>query len=500
MPLNVDKKLYKRIFVRHEERRRTADFGQMFASLATASILRQSEQTSPTMISISRAFLLLLFAIPVMAQPPGAAPPAPATTVPPQIKQPAATAPSIRPPTVSNTERADVYKGLITTLHSGGEDKAALTQMQSLPPNIMRQLSLDPDFLATSAAVYSALGDNGYALRLLNNAEERYTLMRQAVPLGLQIQQCYLLLNLGDDAGLHSKLMFVSQIAERGETLTEPQRDALNNLWIYLTLRRATEETSAGNQRSALRILLTGYETYPDNMPIRRSLAAAYLNAGDAKTALQLYKEAGFSDASAAEFQAGIGAAFAAGDREDARKWLRMALQKSPADPRVLTLAAKVEQAAGHRKLAARYYREALLNMPKQARALTVPAKLRDGEGKPQNAPAAPPVTLAAMTDPASSARQGSDTMSSIGTLPTVEAHTYGNHYLPGERIAPVLVPIYVAQPSPAIPRVSAPSTASKPAASGGKRKLRNRDSTSDVPRESVLPALERLGEYDPSR
>lgn len=467
------------------------------------------------MALILRTLMLLFVAAPLLAQPPAPIPTpekstsTPAKTadeaLPPQMQK---AMPTARPaPAVTSADRADAYKGLITTLHDSGENKTALTQLQNMPTELLAQLSLDPDFLVASAGIYSSVGENGYALRLLDSAVERYMLQRKPVPLGIRIQACYLLLESGDDYALHSRLFFVTQIAEREDSLTPEQSGQLNDLWIFFALRRAGEENSAGNRRAALRILITAYETYPESVLIKRSLAGSYLNAGDAKTALQLYKEVGLADASPADYQGAIGAAFAAGDRRNAEKWLRLLLEKEPKDPAVLTLAAKFEQARGNRKLAAHYYQSALENMPKEKRALTIPSSLRDEAPGPAKPSQSPLTTLASVTDPSAASV----------AINNSSATTGARSYLPGEQATSRLMPIFIPQrhtaaaaPALSVASPGSPSPASSPVVRT-RPTLRSRHSATDPGKADVAhkgqvlyqfpsPGTARLGDYDPTR
>ena len=86
---------------------------------------------------------------------------------------------------------------------------------------------------------------------------------------------------------------------------------------------------------------------------------------GRAKEAVNLFKTVPMQDASAGDFEGAIGAALAANDKNQAEIWLRQALDRFPADPGVLTLAARYEQARGDNERAADYYRASLAAMPK---------------------------------------------------------------------------------------------------------------------------------------
>jgi tetratricopeptide (TPR) repeat protein len=241
---------------------------------------------------------------------------------------------------------------------------------------------------------------------------------------------------------------------------------------------------------------------------IKRFLAGAYLDAGDAKTSLQLYKEVGLADASPKDYQGAIGAAFAAGDRQDAKKWLRQLLEKEPTDPSALRLAAKFEQASGNRKLAARYYRAALENTPKEQRALTIPATLHDSKAPAVPVPPSLLTTLASVTD-ASGAPSG------LNNASTRTERSYGAAYLPGEQATPVMVPLFVPQrnvtvQNPPLPLATANSQTPSWASARTRLTLRNRppaDSgngdmapTSQALYQNQGHGAGRLGDYDPAR
>ena len=300
------------------------------------------------------------------------------------------------------------------------------------------------------------------------------------------------MLKTGDDAALYTRLLDVTQMSQRTDALTPEETTELNNLWIYFALRRASEEDKAGNGRAAFRMLMTAHDTYPDSALVKRSLAGSYMSAGDPKKALQLYKEADFANASPGDYEGAIGAALTTGDRQDAEKWLRLLVEKQPTDPAVLTLAAKIERARGNRKQAARYYRTALENLPRENGALAIPPTRRDEAPTATVAPSSPITSLASVTGP------GAAFASSV--------RSHGNIYLPGEKDATMLVPIFVPRreaegAAPSLAVASEPNPSRSSSSTVRRRPTsRTRRAASDSAKADAARKTERLGDYDPAR
>jgi tetratricopeptide (TPR) repeat protein len=177
-----------------------------------------------------------------------------------------------------------------------------------------------------------------------------------------EIQNAWLLYNKMDDAALYRQLMDLG-----GRTdLTADQRRTIQTIWTSWAVRRATQAAAAGNSQQALAILNAAALSFPDNPAAAMSLANGYAQAGRPEAAVKIYKSQNMTSASAIDVAAAVHAALAAGDNKDAELWLRYALAAYPADPRILILAAKFEQARGDTARAIEYYRASLKAMPPQ--------------------------------------------------------------------------------------------------------------------------------------
>jgi len=147
--------------------------------------------------------------------------------------------------------------------------------------------------------------------------------------------------------------------------LTPTQRETVQTIWAQWSVRRADVAIANGNIQRGVDILSAAAAAFPDNITVRKAVAGGYLTAGHAKESLAIFKTIPLQDASAADFQGAIGAALAATDLTQAEAWLRQALDRFPADPAILSLAARYEQARGNNQRAADYYRASLAAMPK---------------------------------------------------------------------------------------------------------------------------------------
>src|ERR1700678_1233184 len=126
--------------------------------------------------------------------------------------------------------------------------------------------------------------------------------------------------------------------------LTPEQRRTVQTIWTNWAVRRANQSAAAGNTQRALAILNAAAHSFPDNPTVIKALANGYARAGQPNEAVLIYKAQNMSSASAADYEAAVGAALAANDGKDAETWLRFALRAYPSDPQVLILAAKFEQ------------------------------------------------------------------------------------------------------------------------------------------------------------
>jgi tetratricopeptide (TPR) repeat protein len=259
-----------------------------------------------------------------------------------------------------NPERADAWAGLLSTLHLTGHDGDAAALLPSISPAVRAQLETNASYLQTMAAVYESQGRSREAAQLLGREEQGYAAQRTVVPADVEIEDAQALYNGVDDAGLYRELMSIG-----GRTdLTNAQRQSVQTIWANWAVRRSNQAVAAGDTPRALAILNAASQSFPDNPAVQRELASGYAQAGQLQQAVLIYKAQDMSAVSAADYQAAVNAALATDDSKDAEVWLRYALAKYPADPQVLLLSAKFEQARGDTAQAMRYYRASLKAMP----------------------------------------------------------------------------------------------------------------------------------------
>ena len=258
-------------------------------------------------------------------------------------------------------ERADAWKGLIDTLAVTNRNAQALDEISHIPAPVRKQLDSDIDFLQTEAGLYAATGDIARAVQYMTRVEAYYGRLKELPPAKIDIQNAWLLYNIGNDRALYPALMHLGGRAD----LTVAQREAIQDIWANWSVRRAAAAMDNGNAQRAVDILDAASQAFPNNMTVRKAVAGGYARVGRAKEAVALFKTVPMQDASAGDFEGAIGAALAANDKNQAEMWLRQAIERFPADPAVLTLAARYEQARGDNQRAADYYRAALAAMPK---------------------------------------------------------------------------------------------------------------------------------------
>ena len=259
-------------------------------------------------------------------------------------------------------DRADAWKGLIATLTATNRNtRGARRRSPTFPPPVRKQLDADIDFVQTEASLYAATGDTAHAVQYMNRVQAYYAKLKQLPPANIDIQNAWLLYNIGNDRALYPALMRIG-----GRTdLTVAQRETVQNIWANWSVRRAAVAMDNGNVQRAVDILDAASQAFPNNLTVRKAVAGGYARVGRAKEALALFKTVPMQDASAGDFEGAIGAALAANDKNQAEIWLRQALDRFPTDPAILTLAARYEQARGDNERAADYYRASLAAMPK---------------------------------------------------------------------------------------------------------------------------------------
>jgi tetratricopeptide (TPR) repeat protein len=257
-------------------------------------------------------------------------------------------------------DRADAWAGLLSALHATGHDQEAADQEKSMPAAVRAQLEKNVSYQQTMASVYKALGQTQAATAFVQRAQQEDAAQRASPAMDLEIQNAWLLFNRGDDTGLYRQLM---ALGERSD-LTREQRRTVQTIWTNWAARRANQAAAAGNTSRALAILNAAARAFPDDPAAFKALANGYAQAGEPQQAVTIYKAQNMTSASAADYEAAVGAALAAGDNKDAETWLRSALAAYAADPQILILGAKYEQARGDTARAIKYYRASLQAMP----------------------------------------------------------------------------------------------------------------------------------------
>ena len=246
----------------------------------------------------------------------------------------------------------DVWKGWITNLHSEKNDVMALSEMKQIPAELVVPLSRDPNFVALQAAIYTANGLTEEALQSVKQAIAQYEIEKAAIPANLQIQLAWALLGEADG---ESELYATLQSASARSDLDSSQRREISQIWSTWVRRSAHAEVLRGNSPKAISILRAGAQLLPNDTGVRSDLAGDLLTAGDSRGAFSVYQAWGLKDGSADDYGGAIGAAISVSDKAAAAQWLDQALQKYPANSRLLMLAARQASAAGDYKKAESY-------------------------------------------------------------------------------------------------------------------------------------------------
>ncbi len=260
----------------------------------------------------------------------------------------------------ANPDRVDAWKGLIATLMATNRNSEAIQEIAVIPVPVRRQLEQDIEFIQSEASLYAASGDFPHAVDYMNRVQSHYASLHQAIPPNIDIQDAWLLFNTRNDRLLYQTLMRLGGRAD----LTVTQRETVQDIWANWSVRRAALAMDNANLQRAQDILDAAAQAFPDNVTVRKAVAGGYAQVGRSRESLALYKTVPMQDATAGDFGGAIGAALAAGDKNQAEVWLRQALSRFPRDPSVLELAARYEQARGDNQRAADYYKAALAAMP----------------------------------------------------------------------------------------------------------------------------------------
>jgi len=260
----------------------------------------------------------------------------------------------------AHPDNAAAWKGLISALAATNRNTQALEELAQIPAPVRNQLDSDIDFIQTEAFLYAATSDINTALRYMDRVQAYYARLKQQPPPNVDIQNAWLLYNVGNDRALYSALM---RIGGRSD-LTLAQRQAVENIWANWSVRRAAKSMDNGNAQRAVDILAAAWQAFPNNLTVTKAVAGGYARVGRAKEALAIYKTIPMQNASAGDFEGAVGAALGANDKNQAELWLRQALERFPHDPVILSQAARYEQARGDNERAAEYYRASLAAMP----------------------------------------------------------------------------------------------------------------------------------------
>jgi tetratricopeptide (TPR) repeat protein len=297
---------------------------------------------------------------------------------------------------------SDAWKGLVFSLMASGRNTEALNEIAKIPPDVRRQLEADIEFVQGEASLYAAIGDIPHATEYLNRVETFYLLHRASAPAGLEVQHAWLLYDTQNDRGLYPLLLRLDLRTD----LSAAQRTEVDSLWADFAVRRSFMAFDNGNLARGVMILQAASQEYPDNMNVRRAVAGAYAKVGKAQEAVALFKAIPMDNAASGDLQGAIGAALAAPDLAQAEIWLRQALGRFPADPKILGMAARFEQARGNNQRATDYWRAALAAMPPGSAA----QKLDSGQAYPLGAYKAPaPGDLKRLLDPRNDPPQRTD-------------------------------------------------------------------------------------------
>ncbi len=296
----------------------------------------------------------------------------------------------------ANPDRADAWKGLIGALLATNRNADAVSQLAAMPAAVRRQLDGDVAFEQSLASLYANTGDTANATAYMRRVQAYYFQRNLQPPASLEVQNAWLLYNIGDDRSLYRTLM---RLGGRSD-LSIAQRESIQNIWANWSVRRAAAAMDNGDSARAIDILDAALQAFPDNQSVRKAVAGGYTQVGRARDALKIFKSLPMQDSTSADFQGAIGAALAANDKPQAETWLRIALERFGNDPGILSLAARYEQSRGDNQRAAAYWRAAIAAMPAPAPADKLAHELLYPEQSARGARRATGADLKQLLDP----------------------------------------------------------------------------------------------------
>jgi tetratricopeptide (TPR) repeat protein len=394
---------------------------------------------------------------------------------------------------LENPDMVDAWKGLLGSMHTAGQDREALAQIQQIPSETRKHLENDVDYLQTVGAIYNGLGQPAQAMVFLNRVQQRYAASHAQAPADIDIQNAWLLFNGQQDTGLYRQLMVLG-----GRTdLTAEQRLTVQTIWASWAVRRANQAAAQGYVKRPLAILNAAARAFPNNPGVEKALASGYLRAGLPKQAVDIFKAQDMTSATASDYKAAVGAGVAANDLKDAETWLRFGLEQYPRDSQMLTLAAKFEQARGDSGRAADYYRASLAAMPPPDPGAELADELSRPAAALRNPTVAQQQDLAQLLAPGSDTATGPNGVAVVETVPAAPyLPSYNNAYgqapvvltPSGQPAGAALVPQYMVNPQYQQQLVQQQQY---------RQMLQNQQMPTEVRRGSS-PANTRLGDYVP--
>jgi tetratricopeptide (TPR) repeat protein len=291
--------------------------------------------------------------------------------------QPASSERMLRQLLETQSDNPDVWKTLIAVVHQEGRDEDVMAESARMPVNVRAALTSDSDYTNLRVAALSKLGQSDEALRMARRTAALLKQQSRPVPMDLQIQTAWLLLNTdGDERELYNLL---ARAGTQPDVTREQQRQ-LQDVWATWALRRAEAYTEAGDVPRSVAILESAAKVAPANANLQSGLAGNLLKQGENKRALTVYERWGMRGANAADYTGAIGAALSQKDRKSAEIWLDQALRKWPGNGELLSLAGKLAADAGDYTRAQNYWSAAARAMrtdelaSAKARAVTTPA------------------------------------------------------------------------------------------------------------------------------
>ncbi len=225
------------------------------------------------------------------------------------------------------------------------------------PQAVAAQLRQQGDVVSILASANAATGRPDYAIHLLETYNLRGGSGDAAAKAPQRLQLAWLLL---DEPNSSAYLYRVLDELNRSSNLSTDARKQVADLWSTWILRTAEKTRKLGDTARALAILEQGARAYPSNPTLQSAFAGNLLSAGQTKRAFNVYANWGLSGAQPDDYAGAIGAALSEHKTQDAGVWVNHALERWPANPKILSLAGDLAQTRGDLKHARVFWKEAL--------------------------------------------------------------------------------------------------------------------------------------------